>query len=251
MRCEVAFSHREVPLRSEDLAEGKRGEIRAVVIDVLRATTTVVAALAAGCEALYPLREVEEARELAARLREAHGKDRVLLGGEKGGRPIPGFDLGNSPREYTPGRVEGRHVVLTTTNGTQTIAAASGVGAGEVLLASFANLRAAACHLARGEGPFLIACSGRKGGYSEEDAVAAGLLVEAAAGSSPLELGDSGRAALAVARAYEGDLGHLLRTCQWGRYLAGLGLEEDLAFCARRDWTEVVPTLKEGAIRPS
>src|SRR5947199_9745820 len=86
----------------------------AVVIDVLRATTTIVHALAAGCTAVRPCATVEEARELAGQMRVG----RVLLGGERGGVPLPGFDLGNSPREYTAKLCRGTTLVMTTTNGT-------------------------------------------------------------------------------------------------------------------------------------
>src|ERR1700730_8781422 len=96
------------------------GELRggvAVVIDVLRATTTIVHALAAGCLAVRPCAEVEEARALAGSMRAG----RVLLGGERGGLPLPGFDLGNSPRDYTGKVCRGNTLVLTTTNGTRAL----------------------------------------------------------------------------------------------------------------------------------
>src|SRR5262245_53129124 len=89
----------------------------AVVIDVLRATTTIIHALAAGCSAVIPAAEVEEARERAGRM--LAGK--VLLGGERDGRPLPGFDRGNSPLEYTPAACRGTTLVLTTTNGTRAL----------------------------------------------------------------------------------------------------------------------------------
>src|SRR5438105_15063042 len=93
-----------------------RGSV-AVVIDVLRATTTIVHALAAGCTAVRPVAEVDEARALADRL--PAGK--VLLGGERGGAPLPGFDLGTSPREYTARRCKGTTLVLTTSNATRAL----------------------------------------------------------------------------------------------------------------------------------
>src|SRR5262245_36031837 len=89
----------------------------AVVIDVLRATTTIVHALAAGCLAVRPCLEVEEARALADGMRAG----RVLLGGERGGIPLPGFDLGNSPREYTGKVCKNNTLVLTTSNGTRAL----------------------------------------------------------------------------------------------------------------------------------
>ena len=87
----------------------------AVVIDVLRASTTIIYALAAGCTAVLPVAEVEEARTTAGRMRAG----KVILGGERGGKPIEGFDLGNSPAEYTPEMCKGAALVLTTTNGTR------------------------------------------------------------------------------------------------------------------------------------
>src|SRR5437867_11477008 len=87
----------------------------AVVIDVLRASTTIVHALVAGCTAVRPCAEVEEARELAGQMRAG----RVLLGGERGGVPLPGFDLGNSPGEYTGQVCKGKTLVLTKSNGTR------------------------------------------------------------------------------------------------------------------------------------
>src|SRR5262245_10548300 len=112
---------------------GRLGGGVAVVIDVLRATTTIVHALAAGCACVRPCAEVEEARTLAGSL--PAGK--VLLGGERGGAPIPGFDLGNSPREYTPAVCRGLTLVLTTTNGTRALLRAA--EAERVLVAAFCN----------------------------------------------------------------------------------------------------------------
>src|SRR5258708_17392007 len=87
----------------------------AVVIDVLRATTSIVHALAAGCACVHPCAEVDEARSLADQMRAG----RVLLAGERGGNPLPGFDLGNSPRRFTPRASNCVTLVLTTTNRTR------------------------------------------------------------------------------------------------------------------------------------
>src|SRR5271167_3781383 len=107
----------------------------AVVADVLRATTTIVHAIAAGCAAIRLCRTVEEARRLAAELPAP-----VLLAGERDGLPLPGFDLGNSPGEFTSERCRGATLVLTTTNGTRALLHAA--AAQRVLVAAFANLGA-------------------------------------------------------------------------------------------------------------
>ena len=117
-----------------DLAPpGRLSRGLAVVIDVLRSTTTMIHALASGCIAVRPCLEVEEARQLAGQMRAG----RVLLGGERGGLACPGFDLGNSPTEYTAKACCGTTVVLTTTNGTRACYRAA--EAERVLIAGFVN----------------------------------------------------------------------------------------------------------------
>ena len=110
----------------------------ALVIDVLRATTTIVHALAAGCTAVRPCVHVEEARQLAGEMRAG----RVLLAGERGGVPVPGFDLGNSPHEYTAKLCQGKTVVLTTSNGTRALARAAEAQAARVAEEPAAEARA-------------------------------------------------------------------------------------------------------------
>src|ERR1051326_3706191 len=116
-------------------ADALAGSI-AVVVDVLRASTTIVHALAAGCVAVRPCLEVEEARELAR----TFPAGTAILGGERHGKPIPGFDLGNSPGDYTAKVCKGRTLVFTTTNGTKAIHRAA--GADSILIAGFENINA-------------------------------------------------------------------------------------------------------------
>ncbi len=105
----------------------------AVVIDVLRAATTIVYALAAGAKTVIPCGEIEKARLIAAKF----SPDEIILGGERGGMPIEGFDLGNSPEEYTPVRVRGKTIIFTTTNGTRALLHAK--KAKQILLGAFVN----------------------------------------------------------------------------------------------------------------
>lgn len=143
----------------------------AVVIDVLRASTTIVYALEAGAAQVIPCLEVEDARAAAADL--APGE--VVLGGERGGVAIDGFDLANSPTDYTPDRVAGRTVVFTTTNGTRAVLQSR--LADRVLIGAFANAGAVAAELAGCERIHLV-CAGTRGEYSHDDVLLAGLLVE-------------------------------------------------------------------------
>src|SRR5262245_16933047 len=143
----------------------------AVVIDVLRATTTIVHALAAGCTMVRPCVEVEEAKALAGEM--LAGK--AVLGGERGGLPLPGFDRGNSPREYTPDVCQGNTVVLTTTNGTRALIAAA--PAERALVAGFVNFSAVCEQLRHEARPLHIVCAGTEGEVSLEDTLLAGAVV--------------------------------------------------------------------------
>jgi 2-phosphosulfolactate phosphatase len=144
----------------------------AVVIDLLRATTTACHALASGATEVRPCLEIEEARHLAETL----GRDSCLLGGERAGVRIEGFDCGNSPTEYTRERVVGKTLVFTTTNGTRAIGRV--LEANRILLASLANLSAVCNEIATPPKPLDIVCAGTDGGITREDVLVAGALVD-------------------------------------------------------------------------
>lgn len=169
--------------------ESIRGEI-AVVIDVLRATTTVIAAIAAGLARVIPVLEVEEAKKLKKQFDDSGlnlSESDLLLGGERGGKRIDGFDLGNSPREYTKERVGGKTLIFSTTNGTRAMYRAR--FAKHVYLASFLNAQTVVDQLlthsrsqdessSSSKERIHIICAGTNGSLTEEDLLLAGLLVE-------------------------------------------------------------------------
>ncbi len=171
----------------------------AVVVDVLRATTVMVQALANGCEAIIPCLEVEEARAIAASL--PPGK--AILGGEREGLPIEGFDFGNSPRSYTRDVCEGKTLVMTTTNGTKAIHAS--LGADRVFIAAFTNAAATFLHDV-GVHPLHVICSGTDGKISLEDSLLAGYIVNGQVGRGLEPANDE---AEIVMRAYEKTHGQL------------------------------------------
>ncbi len=228
MRIEVSLTAGSLPERVED-------DTTAVVLDVLRATSTICAALAAGCRAVIPVAEPAQAEALRHHHR--------LLGGERDAVRIPGFDLGNSPLEYTVETVGGREVVLTTTNGTRTLLGVA--GARRVLAGAVVNARAVAAAL-RGEREVLLACAGTQGRFSLEDFAAAGLIIHHLAAMQPVLLSDTGRAARALYQAYAGRLAELFTGSSHGRHLIELGFAADLEWCAREDWLEVVPEMIAG-----
>src|SRR5262245_43955394 len=161
----------------------------AVVVDVLRVTTTMTYALTAGCTCVRPCAEVEEARALADQMRAG----RVLLGGERGGVPLPGFDVGNSPGEFKPKLCRGSTLVLTTTNGTRALLKAT--EAERVLVAGFVNY-SAVCEQLRHDGrPVHIVCAGTEGEVTLEDTLLAGALVDFPCDLDELHMNDSARLA--------------------------------------------------------
>jgi len=142
-----------------------------VVIDVLRAATTIIHALDAGATAVIPCSDIPTARQLA----DQHPKELVVLGGEQNGLPIEGFDLGNSPSEYVPDRVAGKVVIFTTTNGTKAMLSSS--RAGRVLIAAFVNASSVAERLS-GSPRICLLCAGTENHFSRDDVLLAGLLVD-------------------------------------------------------------------------
>lgn len=213
-----------------------------VVIDVIRAATTVATALANGCAGVIPVVSVAAARRTASSLT----GERPLLGGERGGLRIPGFDLGNSPSEYTLPAVGGRLVVFTTSNGTATLHAAT--GAEEVLVAAPVNLEAVVQHAYHAGQPVVFACSGRGRRPVLDDTVVAGLMAArltelAGADARPT---DAAQIAMLAAAPYAADPLRALRASASARERPDF--EADLQACAQRDVYHVVPVLREGRL---
>lgn len=143
----------------------------AVVVDVLRATTVMVHALAAGCQAIIPCGEIDEALKIKARC----PRESTLLAGERQGLPIEGFDLGNSPGLFTADVCEGKTLIMSTTNGTRALLASR--GADRVLAAAFPNLAATVQALRDDPRPVHVVCAGTDGNISLEDSILAGAIV--------------------------------------------------------------------------
>lgn len=215
-----------------------------VVIDVLRATTTIVTALANGAKAVIPAATSEEAVRLASNLE----KDGVLLAGERKSVKIEGFALGNSPREMQPAAVAGKTVVLATTNGTPALVAAQ--GGDPVLVGAPANFKALAerARAVLAERDLVIICAGREKQFAIEDAYMAGRLIKAVKkGLRKLEINDAGRVALALTAQLDG-WEDALEGSEAARQLAEADLADDVGFAARPDRFGVVPTYADRRI---
>ncbi|MGI8978034.1 MAG: 2-phosphosulfolactate phosphatase [Pirellulaceae bacterium] len=220
-----------------------------VVIDVLRATTTIIHALAAGAKEVMPLLEVQEAQELARKL--APG---AVLGGERGGKRIAGFDLGNSPLEYTLAAVGGQTLVFTTTNGTRAMLRCA--QARRILIAGFVNFSAVCRQLAEEE-QIEIVCAGTDGHVTREDTLLAGAIVEDCRRSRNDEWDCNDQAEIA-ADAWRTAVGTLsgrdplaaaLRESRGGRNLIEIGHEDDIDLAAQIDRFDIVPELDVAAWR--
>ncbi len=212
-------------------------DCQVVVIDVLRATSCMVTALAGGATEIIPCLTPQEALDTAV----AFPPGSFLLGGERAARPLPGFDVGNSPLEYAPDKVRGKRIISTTTNGTIAIRSAIASGADNVFLGSFLNSSAVAAVLKRAE-EVIILCAGTLGNFSLDDFAVAGRLVAllAADHDSP-SLNDAAATALVLYRHHEDRLAHLLSSSVHGQAMVKAGMEQDIEHCAQVDIFAVVP----------
>lgn len=212
-----------------------------VVIDVLRATTSIVHALAAGAASVAVCETVEEARNLAA------GLSGAVLGGERQGVRIEGFDLGNSPLEFNASVVRGKTVIFTTTNGTRALRKAQ--LAGRLLIGAFVNL-SAVCHAVAGADSLALLCAGTNGEVTREDVLLAGAIVveltreqggsEAKANDQAWIAADAWREA---ERGLKGarPLAETLRRSRGGANLIELGMERDISIAAEVDRFDLAP----------
>ena len=222
-----------------------------VVIDLLRATSTICQALASGAREVVPFLEIDDALAAA----ESSGRADIVLGGERRGGKIPGFDVGNSPSEYTPQVVRGKRVFITTTNGTRAMHHAR--LASRVVLGSFLSLSAVVASI-KDEAAIDILCAGTDGSETEEDLLAAGSIVHLLCHDesfSPV-ITISEPAAMAGAawstlkskanvkqRRIRDELALALRNTTGGRNLIGIGLDQDIVDCAQIDRYSIVPDL--------
>jgi len=215
----------------------------AVVIDVLRATTSIVHALAAGCTCVLPCGSVEEARGLADMMRAG----RVLLAGERGGKPLPGFDLGNSPIEFNSKVCQDRATVLTTTNGTQALLRAA--DAQRTLIAAFVNFSAVCEQIRQDARPVHIVCAGTDDEVSLEDTLLAGALVDFLSQEFDAQLNDSARLAWDCFEHHGKVLQGSIELGRGGANLMRLGYHDDIRAACQVDRFHLVPELRRDPLR--
>ena len=230
------------------LAPGDFAGRSVVVVDVLRASTTIAVALASGAKAVLPAASTDEALRIAQNLE----RDQVVLAGERKSVRVEGFALGNSPLEFTPEAVGGKTVVLSTTNGTQALIAAH--GATEVLVAAAVNFTVVVQHARaalEAAGELVILCSGHERRFAIEDAFTAGRITKMLlpeGGLKRVTVNDGALASLDIARHFGEKWLRALRTSTHGRELEDLGFGLDLQVCGTQDTHPVLPVYADRRI---
>ncbi len=213
-----------------------------IVIDVLRATSTIVTALGNQALEIIPVVEPSEVAELVRNI----GPRECLTGGERKGLKIEGFDLGNSPTEYHEEKVRGKKIILCTTNGTKAIKWAQ--GAAEVLIGSFLNLQLVVEHIQDKNQDLIIVCSGRDQGVCLEDLVCAGMIIKQLDLNNLSDLSDSAKIAYFVYEKAGKKLEQFIKQTQHGRYLTEIGMESDIKECLNLNKYPILPKYIKGKI---
>jgi 2-phosphosulfolactate phosphatase len=215
-----------------------------IVIDVLRATSTIITALAHGASGIVPVETVQQAKQTA--------RKGDITGGERNCKKIPGFDIGNSPFEYMGESVYGKRVVLTTSNGTRAIHKAA--KADIILAGAFLNASECARTAYQLRKDITILCAGTQDEFAFEDSLCAGLIV-----TKLLRLGcqeqeictnDLGNILVSAYRHHAGMIAAALLSCSTGTRLAKLGYAKDVNYCAHIDTVSVVPVSVQQMMLP-
>lgn len=216
-----------------------------IVIDVLRASTTIAMALRNGAKEIIPVSNIENAVKISGSL----FGDVTLRGGERNGKMIEGFNLGNSPLEYTEAMVKGKSIIFMTSNGSAAIV--KGRYAKNLMIAGFVNLNAVVSSIEELGENVLIVCAGKDGVFCLEDAVCAGRIINMLIRHEKVTvaLDDGAYAATALDAAFGRNVLKMLRNTDHGKYLIGIGFAEDLPVCAHIDSIPVIPVLSGSVIR--
>ena len=213
-----------------------------VIIDVLRATSTIVAGMENGASSIIPVEDIETASRLVGQ----SDRGAKLLAGEWKGMPIDGFDIFNSPNDFTRDKIGGKTVIFTTTNGTRAIVSAA--KAERVIICSLNNLSAVGNAVEKTE-KLNVICAGNSGRLSSEDLLCAGLLLERVCETAGTDCSsDAGMIALLLAREYSGRIEEFIRATDRGRQLIALGYESDIVYCSDLDSSGIVPEIINGRV---
>ena len=214
-----------------------------VIIDVLRASSTIVTAFMSGAKAIIPVGDMGEASKIAQNV----DSDNYLLCGEKDGERIEGYDLGNSPLEYTKEIVEGKNLIFNTTNGTKAIK--KSLGSTKTYIASFLNVGAIVEELNKQKNDIVLVCAGWKGRLAFEDMLLAGNIIYLMSdGNLPNDSRDGAKVAFGLYDKYGDDISTVIHQSNHAMRLKDIIGTSDIDYCCQVDITDMLPRLKEGMI---
>lgn len=205
-----------------------------VVIDILRATSAMCTAFEHGVDKMIPVATVEEAEE--------YKKQGYMVGAERNGIALEGFDFGNSPYSYMSDKIKGQTVVISTTNGTQAIEAAR--MAHQVVIGAFTNISALCDWLVSQNRSVLLLCSGWKNRFNWEDSIFAGAVTARLLAAGPYRTADAARAMAFLHEQAQKNQVRYIRNSSHAERLAALGLKKDIKYCFQLDKTDIIPVLE-------
>jgi 2-phosphosulfolactate phosphatase len=214
-----------------------------VVIDVLRATSTIVTAIKNGAKAIIPVEDMAEASKISQNV----DSDNYLLCGEKDGVKIEGYDLGNSPLEYSPEMISGKTLIFNTTNGTKAIK--KSLGSARIYIASFLNFSSVVEALRQEAHDIVLLCAGWKGRLALEDTLLAGMIIHNLnSGVIPDNAPDGAKVAFSIYEKYGSDIKTVVHGSNHAARLKALVGSDDLDYCCQIDLCDMLPILHDGII---
>ncbi len=229
IQLDIFQTHNQVP-------EGSLKAKNVIIIDVLRATSVIITALANGATKIITAPSIEEAFAKKEKI------PKLLLGGERMAVKVKGFDFGNSPMEYTSDKIQNRTVLLSTTNGTHAVEKA--MGAKLILAASFLNLRAVVDYMEELNEDFTILCSGTNGNFSLDDGLCAGLIIHELRKRKALITTDFGELLSLVFQKNDFSLAELVEPAFHLALLRRKGHQNDIDYCLNINSLDVIPIWK-------
>lgn len=232
MKVDIIFTADEV---SQEKTEGKI----CVVIDVLRATSVMITALHNGAERIFPFKDIKTIQERCENLKN------IIKCGERNALKIDGFDLGNSPLEFTKEKVFGKDIYMSTTNGTKAVE--NSLSAEKIIICSFLNIKSVSEKLLEYKKDVVIVCAGTNGKFSLDDTLCAGLIIKEMQKHTEIQMNDVLLAAVRISESHE-NIKDILKGSTHYERLLSLGFEKDMEHIFSLNKYSIVPEYKNGYI---